>query len=161
MVLRVDIPPSEFEIIDRIKSAKFTTGYTVDIYDTKEMNGEMISYGRSTGNNSFYIPMYFKIDYNSELIPGTYADIWLVGEEIEDAIVIPNSSILEEYGKFYVFIDHGNHFDKRYIIPGMNDGDHTMILSGLDENETVVTDGAYQVKLSMITSIPNTHNHNH
>lgn len=161
LVLRADIPPSEFEIIDRIESAKFTTGYTRKIYDTGEMNGERISYGRSTGNDSFYIPMYFKIDYNSDLIPGTYAEIWLLGEEIKDAIVIPNSSILEEYGKFYVYIDHGSHFDKRYIIPGMDDGDHTMVLSGLGENETVVTDGAYQVKLSMIKSIPDTHNHNH
>ena len=159
LVLRADIPPSEFEIIDRIESAKFTTGYSGNIYNTGDMNGEKISYGRSTGNNSFYIPMYFKIDYNSELIPGTYADIWLIGDVIEDAIVIPNSSILEEYGKYYVYIDHGKHFDKRYIIPGMDDGDHTMVLSGLDENETIVSEGTYQVKLSMISSIPNTHQH--
>lgn len=161
LVLRADIPPSEFEIIERIESAKFTTGYSEEIFNTGEMNGEKISYGRSTGNSSFYIPMYFKIDFNSELIPGTYADIWLIGEDFEDAIIIPNSSILEEYGKFYVYVDHGNHFDKRYIVPGMDDGDHTMVLSGLSENETVVTDGAYQVKLSMITSIPDAHNHNH
>jgi len=161
LILRADIPPSEFEIIDRIKSAKFATGYTTDIYDTEEMNGDIISYGRSTGENSFYIPMYFKLDYNSELIPGTFADIWLIGEDIDDAIIIPNSSILEEYGKFYVYLYHEGHFDKRYITPGINDGEHTMILSGLNENETVVSDGAYQVKMSMQTSIPNTHNHNH
>lgn len=161
LVLRADIKPSEFDIIDRINSAKFSTGYSLNVYDTKEMNGRKISYGRSTGDNSFYIPVYFKFDYNKDLIPGTFADIWLIGEDITDAIVIPNSSILEEYGKFYVYIDHGDHFDKRYIIPGYNDGEYTMIPSGLNEDETIVTDGAYQVKMSLLTSIPNTHNHNH
>ena len=161
MVLRADIPPTDFEIIKQIESAKFATGYTMSVYDTEKMNGSKISYGRSSGDYSFYIPVYFKIDFNEELIPGTFADIWLIGQKKTDVIVIPNNSILEEFGKFYVYIDHGDHFDKRFINPGQTDGENTHVLDGLKESESIVTDGVYQVKMSMMTSIPNTHDHSH
>jgi len=142
-------------------SAKFATGYTSAVYNTTSMNGRLISYGRSSGETSFYIPLYFSIDYNKDLIPGSFADIWLIGKSFENAIVIPNTAIMEEFGRFYVFIDHVDHFDKRFLTLGESDGDRTHVLSGLKESEKIVSEGAYQVKMSMMTSIPNTHDHSH
>lgn len=161
LVLRADIPPSDLDIRAQIKSAKFTTGYSDRVYNTEDLNGKLISYGRSGSNDSFYIPVFFKIDFTEELIPGTFADIWLIGEDIEDAVVIPNSAIMEEFGKFYVFLDHEGHFDKRFIQPGNSDGQFTRVLSGLNESDMLVTQGTYQVKMSMMSSIPNTHDHSH
>jgi cobalt-zinc-cadmium efflux system membrane fusion protein len=161
MVLRADIPPNDFDIIDKISAAKFAFGYSMKVYNTEEMGGKLISRGRSSDINSFYIPVFFKIDYDENLIPGTFADVWLIGDEIKDVIVIPNTSILEEFGKYYVYIDYGDHFDKRYIMPGRSDGEKTHVLTGLAENESIVSDGVYQVKMSMMTSIPNTHDHSH
>ncbi len=81
---------------------------------------------------------------------------------MDDVIVIPNGSIMEEYGKYYVFIEHADgDFEKRFISPGNTDGEFTHVISGLHESESIVVEGAYQVKLSMMTTIPNTHNHNH
>lgn len=161
LVLRADIPPTDLDIRAGIKSAKFATGYSDRVYDTEDLNGKLISYGRSGSNDSFYIPVFFKIDFTEELIPGTFADIWLIGEDIEDAVVIPNSAIMEEFGKFYVFLDHEGHFDKRFIQPGNSDGQFTRVLSGLNESDMVVTQGTYQVKMSMMSSIPNAHDHSH
>ena len=161
LILKADIPPASLDIRSRIKSAKFACAYSEKIFNTEDLNGKLISYGRSGSDDSFYIPLFFKLDFTEELIPGTFADIWLIGEDIEDAITIPNSAIMEEFGKLYVFIDHEGHFDKRFIEAGGSDGQYTQILSGLSENELVVTQGTYQVKMSMMTSVPNSHQHSH
>jgi RND family efflux transporter MFP subunit len=161
LILKADIPPGRLDVRTRIKAAKFSCAYSDRIFNTEELNGKLISYGRSGSDDSFYIPLFFRIDFTEELIPGTFADIWLIGEDIKDAIAIPNSAIMEEFGKLYVFIDHEGHFDKRFIEAGESDGQFTHILSGLSESEHVVTQGAYQVKMSMMSSIPNTHQHSH
>jgi multidrug efflux pump subunit AcrA (membrane-fusion protein) len=125
------------------------------------MNGRKISQGRSTGDNSYYIPVYFRMDYLPELIEGTFAEIFLVGKEIPDALVIPNTALMEEFGKLYVFVAHDDgDFTKRYIETGNSDGEMTMVSAGLSENETVVATGTYRVKLSQtVTSAPDPHNH--
>ncbi len=126
------------------------------------MNGRKISHGKSTGENSFYIPVYFRMDYDPELIEGTFAEVFLVGKKLNDAIVVPSIALMEEFGKLYVFIahEHGD-FIKRYVSTGYTDGENTLVLSGLSENERIVTSGAYLIKLSLMsTSVP-AHRHNH
>ncbi len=120
------------------------------------MNGRKISHGKSTGENSFYIPVYFRMDYDPELIEGTFAEVFLIGKKLNDAIVVPNEALMEEFGKLYVFVaDDDGDFIKRYIKAGYSDGEKTMILSGLSENEKIVATGAYRIKLSqMATSAP-------
>ena len=69
---------------------------------------------------------------------------------------------MEEYGKYYVFVESEEGvFEKRYFIPGQSDGSFTRVTAGLHEGENVVSEGAYQVKMSMMTSLPSAHNHNH
>jgi multidrug efflux pump subunit AcrA (membrane-fusion protein) len=124
------------------------------------MNGEKISFGKSTGENSFYIPVYFRMDYTPELIEGTFAEVYLIGKEIKDVIVVPNNALLEEYGKLYVYVeDFDGDFLKRYIIPGYNNGEFTQVLSGLAENETIVVSGTYQIRLSQMSTSSPAHNH--
>lgn len=162
LILKADVAPSDLDILKLVEEASFITSYSTKIYSTGEMNGSKISFGKSTGKNSFYIPVYFRIDYDPELIPGTFAEVWLLGPETNELITIPNSAIMEEYGKYYLFIEKvSGEFEKRYIIPGRSDGEVTEILKGLHAGEDIVATGAYQVKMSMMTSIPNTHDHNH
>lgn len=53
-------------------------------------------------------------------------------------------------------------FEKREVIIGQTDGSRTEIVGGLKAGETVVSKGAYQVKLAASSSvIPEGHNHNH
>ncbi|HZK62222.1 MAG TPA: hypothetical protein VFC41_09090, partial [Anaerovoracaceae bacterium] len=95
-----------------------------------------------------------------ELIEGTFAEVYLMGKEIKDAIVVPNSALMEEYGKLYVFVeDFDGDFIKRYIKPGFSNGEFTQVLNGLAENETIVATGTYQVKLSQMSTSAPAHNH--
>lgn len=160
LVLKADISPDYLAMLPDIEKANFKVGYSEHLFKTEEMKGEKISFGKSTGENSFYIPVYFSMNYNPELIEGTFAEVFLLGKEIKDAIVVPNSALMEEYGKLYVYVeDFDGDFHKRYITPGPGNGESTQILNGLEENETIVVTGTYQIKLSgMSTSAP-AHNH--
>lgn len=160
IVLKADISPDYLDMLPYIENANFKVGYSNHIYKTKDMGGKKISYGKSTGGNSFYIPVYFRMKYIPELIEGTFAEVYLVGQEIPDAIVVPNSALLEEFGKYYVYVeDFDGDFIKRYVSTSFSNGEETLITAGLAEDETIVATGAYQVKLSQMTTSAPAHNH--
>jgi len=162
LVLKADVSPDHLEKLPSIEKANFTVGYSKKVFKTDEMNGSRISYGRSTGENSFYVPVYFQMNFDPELIEGTFADVWLMGKEIRDAIVVPNSALMEEYGKLYVFIeDEDGDFLKRYITAGSGNGESTEVIDGLAEYDVIVATGTYNIKLSLMSSSPSGHNHNH
>jgi RND family efflux transporter MFP subunit len=160
LILKADVSPDHLEILPRIESANFRVGYSRKLYKTTEMNGYRIAYGKSTGGNSFYVPVYFSIDHDPGLIEGSFAEVFLTGERREDQIVVPNSALMEEFGKLYVFTVHDDgDYVKRYITAGYSDGENTVVVDGLSENEKVVTEGACLIKLSQSTSAAPAHNH--
>lgn len=162
MILKADVSPEYLNLVPSIESAKFTTGYNKNIFRTGEMNGKRISYGKNIGPDSYYVPVYFKFDYNPELIDGTFADVYLTGAQRRNVIAVPNTSLMEEFGKFYVFVeDEDGDFLKRYIKTGETDGEYTEVREGLSENETIVATGAYNIKLSQMSSGAPAHTHNH
>jgi len=162
LVLKADLSPDLLNVLPWIEKANFTVGYSKRLFKTEELNGKKISFGKSTGENSFYIPVYFRMNFDPSLIEGTFAEIYLIGMEIPDAIVVPNSALMEEYGKLYVFVeDEDGDFLKRYIKTGNNDGEFTEVTDGLSENETIVATGAYNIKLSQMTGSAPAHTHNH
>jgi RND family efflux transporter MFP subunit len=162
LVLKADISPEYLDVLPSIEKANFIVGYNKRIFKTQDMNGRKISFGKSTGENSFYIPVYFRMDYDPNLIEGTFAEVYLIGKEIKDAIVVPNSALMEEYGKLYVYVeDEDGDFIKRYIITGNNNGEFTEVIEGLNENENIVAAGTYNIKLSQMTNTAPAHSHNH
>jgi RND family efflux transporter MFP subunit len=160
LVLKADVSPDNLEILPQIGSANFRVGYSKKLYKTSEMNGRKIAYGKSTGGNSFYVPVYFSIDYDPGLIEGSFAEVFLTGEKLNDILVVHNSALMEEFGKIYVFVAHEDgDFVKRYITTGYSDGENTMVINGLSENERIVAEGAYLIKLSQTTTAAPAHNH--
>ncbi len=162
LVLKADLSPGYLEALPSIQKVNFTVGYSKRFFRTDEMNGRRISYGKSTGANSFYIPVYFSMDHDPDLIEGTFAEVYLIGKVIEDALVVPNTALMEEYGRLYVFVeDEDGDFQKRYVTTGSDNGEFTEILSGLNEHEAVVVTGTYNIRLSRLSSPVPAHSHNH
>jgi RND family efflux transporter MFP subunit len=161
LVLRADVSPAHLARLGDISHASFRMVYSDKIYHTGDLNGRKISHARSTGGNNYYIPVFFNLEFVPEIIPGTYAEIYLTGSPDRECITVPNSAILEEFGRYYVFVeDEDHHFIKRFITRGMTNGIDTEVLSGLSENEVVVATGAFAIKMSqMTTSIPHSHSH--
>lgn len=161
LVLRADVSPQHIAKLGEVQHANFRMVYDPTVYRTDDLNGKKISYARSTGTGNFHIPLYFSIDFHPSIVPGTYAEVWLRGAPRSGCIVVPNTAILEEFGKFFVYVeDADHHFVKRYISRGMTNGTDTEVTEGLAENEIVVATGAYGIKMSqMSTTAPDTHKH--
>lgn len=160
LVLKADVSPDYADILNTIVDANFTVGYSGKVFRLSDLNGRKISQGKSTGANSYYIPLFFRMDYVPGLIEGTFAEVYLIGSEIREALVVPNTALMEEFGKIYVFVaDDDGEFIKRYVETGHSDGENTMIISGLSENEKVVATGTYRIKLTQMTTTAPSHNH--
>lgn len=126
----------------------------------EDHNGRLLSYGRNASDH--FIPVSFELDNNSDLIPGSYVEIYLKTRKSEDCIAVPLEAIVESQGVYSVFVKiEPDAFVKKDVELGMSDGVNVQILSGLDEGDELVTKGAMQIKLASVSAVPSGHNHSH
>lgn len=162
LILQANVSQKYFNNLPAITSANFKTTDNEKIYDTQELNGKVISYGKSASSNSPFIPVTFEIDNTGNIISGSVAEVYLKSFPIPDAMIIPISSLIEEQGNFFVYVQtEGESFQKREVKLGATDGINVQVLRGVSEGERVVTKGAYQIKLSTASGTLPAHGHEH
>ena len=162
LILKAEVPQRYFSKLNSISSANFKTAYDNNIYNTDSLNGKLISYGKSTNDNAYYIPVNFEIDNKGQIIPGSFIEVYLKTNKIKDALVIPSSALIEEQGNYFAYVQtSGEGFQKRELELGVNDGIYVQVLSGIKENERVVIRGAYQIKLATMSGKIPAHGHEH
>jgi RND family efflux transporter MFP subunit len=162
LVLRADISLKDADRISSIQEANFTIIQNELTYNTKSLNGRLMSIAKTTGDNTPFIPVHFQIDARPGILPGSFAEVYLKTIPIYNALIIPTSALIEEQGIFYVYVQtEGESFQKREIKLGANDGEKVQILSGVNEGERIVTKGAYQIKLSLASGALPAHGHEH
>jgi membrane fusion protein, heavy metal efflux system len=162
LVIKAEVHQNYFSKLPSIQAASFKTTYDNRVYNTEDMNGKVLSYGRSVQGNTPFIPITFEIDNKGAIIPGSYVEVFLKTDETKNALVVPVSALLEEQGNFYVYVQTaGESFEKREVKLGTGDGINVQILSGISERDRVVTKGAYQIKLSTMSGTMPAHGHEH
>jgi len=162
LILQANISQKYFSKLSSITDASFKTTSSDVVYDTKALNGKVISYGKSAGSNSPFIPISFEFDNPGNIIPGSVAEVFLKSSPIPDALVIPTSALTEEQGTFFVYLQTaGESFEKREVKLAASDGLNVQVISGLSEGERIVTKGAYQVKLASASGSMPEHGHEH
>jgi cobalt-zinc-cadmium efflux system membrane fusion protein len=162
LILKADVSLKDADKISSIQEANFTIIQNKQSYNTKDLNGKVLSVGKTTGGNSPFIPVHFQIDSKPGMLPGSFAKVYLKTIPINDALVIPASALVEEQGIFYVYVQtEGESFQKRELKLGANDGQKVQVLSGVSEGERVVTKGGYQIKLSQASGALPAHGHEH
>jgi hypothetical protein len=146
----------------KIKSANFMTPYDKKVYRTADLNGKILSFGKNIEKGNFSTSIYFEIDYSSELVPGSYIELFLKLSSSSESIAVPKSAVMEEFGSYFVFVKiSDSEYEKRGITLGPNDGINYCVKSGLEAGEAIAIAGAYRLKLaSMGTSMPS-HGHTH
>lgn len=162
LYLKAEIPGKYYNQLNKITGANFRMPYSENIYDIADLKGEIVSRGKSSGNDSFYIPVTFRFSNSGDIVSGSYAEVFLKTNEIKEQIVLPLTAITEEQGTYFVYkqIDP-TCYKKAEVQLGISDGKNIEILSGVKDGEKVVVKGAYQVKLaSAVSSIP-AHSHEH
>jgi membrane fusion protein, heavy metal efflux system len=162
LILQANVSQKYFHNLAAISSANFKTTDNEIVYSTTRLNGKIISYGKSASESSPFIPITFEIDNTGNLIPGSVVEVYLQSFPIPDALLIPVSSLMEEQGNFFVYVQtEGETFQKREVKLGASDGINIQLLSGVSEGERVVTKGAYNIKLSVASGALPAHGHEH
>jgi RND family efflux transporter MFP subunit len=162
VLLQANVSQKYYNKLPGISAANFRIISEERVFDSESMNGKVVSFGKSASANSSYIPITFEIDNIGNIIPGAIAEVYLKSSPILGALIIPVSALMEELGNFYVFVQTGGEsFQKREVKLGGNDGIHVHVLSGLKENERIVTKGAYAIKLASATGAIPEHGHSH
>ena len=161
--LRAELSESHYKTLKNITSANFKPAYDDQVYRLSDLNGRLLSFGRSADGQSFFIPVTFEFDNVGDFLPGAFSEVYLLANPQNDVISVPISSLTEEQGLYFVYLQlEEEHYNKQEVTPGQSDGTRVQIVSGLKPGDKVVTKGVYQVKLAAVSSVmPEGHTHNH
>lgn len=162
LFLRAEVSEKYYHYLKSITSANFTTPYNNKVYSLNELNGKILSYGKASGDSSFYIPVTFEFDNRGDIIPGSYVTVYLLSSSMPDVLTLPRTALTEEQGLYFIYLQlDAEGYRKQEVTLGADNGKEVQILSGLKAGDKVVTEGAYQVKLAGATNAIPAHSHEH
>ena len=160
--LHADVTENNFKYLRYVYSANFKTAYNNEVYQLSKLNGKLLSYGKSAEEGSAYIPVTFEFDNVGDIVPGSFAEVYLLAGSREDVISVPTEALVEEQGEHFVFLQLEDElFFKQHVTVGQSDGTRVEIRKGLEAGDHVVTKGAYSLKLAGASSSIPEHSHSH
>lgn len=158
IILNAGVPQKYYPILNDIVSANIRIPGTDKTYTLEQLNGKVISHGRNADTDNFLIPVVLQINNVSDFIPGGFAEVFLKTMSNTSAMTVPNTSLLEEQGNYYVLVQiTPEMFEKREVKIGPTDGISSEITDGLSQSERIVTRGAILVKLAQATGTLDAH----
>ena len=162
LLLQAEVSQQYLPQLAQVRSANFKAPYQEEMQSLDNYNGRLVTYGKVLEPGSSFIPVLFELDNLRELIPGSFVELFLLTNPIENTLVIPRSALMQDYNMTYVYVESGGEsFEKRPIKLGVDDGFQVQVLSGLKDGEWVVTEGAYQIKMASMSSTIPAHGHEH
>lgn len=161
MQLRADVSEKYYKDLGNIVSANFCTPYDNVIHRLSDLNGKVVSFGRSANGLENYVPINFEFDNIGEIVSGSYVEVYLLSQPKNNVISVPTESLVEDQGLFFVFLRIDDDcFKKQEVKIGASDGERVEVREGLKPGDKVVSKGAYHVRLaSVAASIPHAHEH--
>ncbi len=160
--LRAEVSERHYAALRQVHSAHFRTSADSAWHRLEDFHGHLLSYGKSTGEDSFYVPLTFEFDNRGDLLPGSYAEVCLLTAPREGVVSVPVSALTEEEGVTFVYVRTDEEcYRKKEVKTGMDNGIRVEIRSGLEAGEQVVAEGAVHVKLASASNAIPAHTHNH
>lgn len=162
LYLRADVSERYYGVLSTIRSANFKPSYSEETFSLKELDGRLLSYGKATDDAAYYIPVTFEFANRGNIVPGAFAEVYLLSDERQNVISLPVSAITEEQGLNFIYIQLDETcYKKQEVTLGCTDGNRVEITSGLKGGESVVTQGAIHVKLASASNAIPAHSHSH
>ncbi len=158
LILSADVQEKYISILGTVNSANIRTINDNKTYSLKELNGHVLSYGKSTNNDNYLIPIKLQIDNKRSFTPGSFVEIYLKALTNSEALTIPNTALSEEQGIYFVYVQITPElFEKREVKIGATDGLKTEILKGINLDERIVNKGSVFIKLAQATGTLDAH----
>ena len=162
LYLRADVSERYYKYLSGISSANFKTPYDNQLYELSTLNGKLLSYGKSTGDGSYYVPVTFSFDNKGDVMPGSYVEVYLMSKEMPNTLAIPVEALTEEQGLYFIYLQKCAESSKKQEVKiGASNGKEVQILEGLHAGDRVVVKGAYHVKLASASNALPAHSHEH
>jgi membrane fusion protein, heavy metal efflux system len=105
LILKAEVSQKYFSKLPHIRNANFVNAYDGEAYNIESLNGQLLSYGKSNDASTLFVPVIFSFDNKGEIIPGSLADVFLKLGPLNEAIAIPLTSLIEEQGLFFVYVE--------------------------------------------------------
>jgi len=83
---------------------------------------------------------------DARLLPGTFANVELVFEQIDDALAVPSLAVIPELGGKKVYVYSGGKALPRTVETGIRLEDRVQVTAGLAPGDTVITSGLQQLR---------------
>lgn len=80
------------------------------------------------------------------LVPGAFADVELILERLDSALLIPTEALVPELNSQKVFVKKNDKADVRVVQTGVRTRDKIQVIGGLVPGDTVLTTGILQMK---------------
>jgi len=134
------------KILPQLKGPLKYTAYS-KLFPKEKYTGVITNINQRVDTETRTIKSYALIDNkNGALRPGLLLNIDIILEEIPDAILVPEQSILTAEDYSYVFVVEEDISKLKKITLGVNNKGMTQILSGINDGDLVVTLGQEKLK---------------
>lgn len=158
LLIRADVQQKFAPHLQKIETANIRNLSDNIVYTLEELNGKLLSYGKSADERNYLIPVIFQVESKTNLMPGGFVDLYLKTLENHQAISVPNAALLEENGNHFVFVQLTPElFEKREVMVAAGDGFRTEIKEGLSRDERIITKGTILVKLAQSSGALDAH----
>ena len=149
LLLKADVPARYASLLPSIASANIKKPNDATVYTLSELNGKILSFGRSVSEDNYLLPVTFQIDNKAGFIPGGFVEVFIKTQSGKPVLNVPKEAIIENQGAYFVFVQLAPEaYEKTEVKIGVSDGLRTEIISGLDVHDKIVAKGAVSVKLA-------------
>lgn len=83
---------------------------------------------------------------NDSIEPGRYLCARLPLEENREALLVPENSLMNEFGENFIFVAENNIAHKRKVALGSSFEGKREIISGLNAQDSIITEGFHEIK---------------
>lgn len=137
-------------------SLSITTGQTIEV-QTPALPGQTLSatvafVGRAVDMQTRAVPITAEIDNtDGHLRPGMIVRVLIPDGPLRECLTLPQSAVATNDGKTFIFVQTGEReFHRKDVITGISVDPWVEIVSGIEPNETVVTEGATILKAEIL-----------
>lgn len=136
----VDIQVSE-SVINHLNKGKVIPAFIPAISSEKIMGTiEWVSPAADAQTRLF--PVRITFDNTDHIIkPGMFATVNIDLKEAKDAIIVPSTAILPRADSQIVYLDNNGIAEAREVVTGFDNGEFTVILSGLNVGDPLIVEG--------------------
>jgi len=157
--LKVNVPANAAPMVGSSSGAAFRLAGSSREYQALKA----ISIGSVVDVASRTVPVIYEVGNSDGSIRiGSIATVAVRTGQRTQGVVIPSSAIVEEDGRPVAYVQpEGERFERRGLTIGGSENGMTLVLSGIEAGERVVTGAPYQVRLASLSTAAPTHGHEH